>query len=62
MKELIDTDRITLEYDANEKEYRLSLFDKYYHYLDEIYLSPKQLKELIENGKDLEIICEDDDI
>ena len=61
MEELINTNNITLEYDSNENEYRLSLF-KDYHYTDEIYLTPEQLKEIIDNGKNLEIKCEEDDL
>ena len=52
MKELIYTENITLDYFSNKDEYRLSLFDANGHYVNEIYLTPRQLKDLIEkNGK-----------
>lgn len=62
MNEMIYTDNITLDYCANNDEYRLSLFDANGHYVDEIYLTPRQLKDLIEEGKNLEISCNDDDV
>lgn len=62
MKELIYTENITLDYFSNKDEYRLSLFDANGHYVNEIYLTPRQLKDLIENGKDIEITCNDDEL
>lgn len=61
MQELIYTNNITLDYFSSKNEYRLSLFDLNNHYLDEIYLTPNQLKDLIEKGKELEIVCNDDE-
>lgn len=60
MNEIIYTDNITLDYYTSNDEYRLSLFDANGHYVDEIYLTPRQLKDLIEEGKNLEINCKDD--
>lgn len=62
MKELIYTENITLDYFSNKDEYRLSLFDANGHYVNEIYFTPKQLRDLIENGKDIEITCNDDEL
>lgn len=61
MKEIIYTDNITLDLFENKNEYRLSLFDENGHYLDEIYLTPFQLRDLIEKGRDIEIECDDDE-
>ena len=61
MKELIYTSNITLHYFSNKDEYRLSLFDVNGHYLDEVYFTPRQLKDLIDNGKNIEIECNDDE-
>ena len=60
MKELINTDRITLEHDPIDNEYRLSLYDKFYHYLSEVYLAPEQLRDLLENADKIHIKSEDD--
>jgi hypothetical protein len=61
MNELIYTDNIALDFYAEKNEYRLSLFDVNGHYVDEIYFTPEQLKDLIEQGKNIEIVCNDDD-
>ena len=61
MEELINTDYITLDYIGDTNEYRLSLFDENYHYVDEVYLTPEQLKDLIDEGQNLEIRCKDDE-
>lgn len=56
MERLIETDNVTFEYCPNrsEGEYRLSVFDKYGHYLDEIWLESVHVGDLIkmfENNK-----------
>lgn len=61
MKEMIYTENITLDYFNENDEYRLSLFDANGHYVDEIYLTPLQLRDLIDNGKNIEITCKDDE-
>lgn len=61
MNELIYTNNITLDYFSNKNEYRLSLFDANGHYVDEVYFTPIQLKDLIENGKNIKIECNDDE-
>ena len=61
MKEILYTENITLDYFNEKNEYRLSLFDVNGHYVDEIYLTPLQLKELINGGKNIEIKCTDDE-
>lgn len=61
LKEIINTDNITLDYFNETDEYRISLFDTNSHYIDEIYITPLQLRDLIENGKKLEIKCKDDE-
>lgn len=61
MKELIYTENITLDYYSNDDEYRLSLFDTNGHYVNEIYITPIQLRDLIEKGKNIEITCNDDE-
>lgn len=61
MEELIYTNNITLDYFNDKDEYRLSLFDVNGHYVDEVYFTPRQLKDLIEQGKNIEIECKDEE-
>jgi hypothetical protein len=60
MNEILYTENITIDYFYGNDEYRLSLFDVNGHYVNEIYLTPRQLKDLIEKGSKLEIECNDD--
>lgn len=62
MDEIINTENISLDYSNENDEYRLSLFDRNYHYTDEIYLTPIQLRDLIEYGKEIKITCEDENL
>lgn len=61
MNEILCTENITVDYFYGNDEYRISLFDVNGHYVNEIYFTPRQLKDLIEQGKNLEIICNDDE-
>lgn len=59
MKEIYNNEHIIIDYNENENEYRLTLFDNYNHYTDELILSAKQMKELAEGCKDLIIEVND---
>lgn len=54
MERLIETDNVMVDYFPNgsEGEYRLSVFDKYGHYLDEMWLDSLHISDLIESFKE----------
>ncbi len=56
MEELINDEHISLDYvdNSDNGNYRLSIFDKNYHYLNEIYLSKTHLIELLIGLKNIE--------
>ena len=63
MEEIIYDDHITLDFDEQRKnqgidEYRLSVFDKHGHYLDEIFLTEQHLAELYNGLKGLDLKIE----
>lgn len=68
MEYIIDTDKITLDFDEDRKtkdlyEYRLTVFDSNCHYSDEIHLKAEHLQDLLKglnDNKDL-IKCDDFD-
>ena len=55
MEEIIYDEHIVLDFDSSKSEYRLSIFDKNSHYLDEIYLTKEHLSELYEGLKGLNL-------
>ena len=53
MKYFIDTEYVTFDYSEekkleNEPPYRITLFDKYGHYDQEIHLEQEQIDDLLE--------------
>lgn len=60
MKEILNDEHIELDYDDNRitqdlYEYRLSIFDKNMHYVDEIFLNKEHLLELFNGLKKINI-------
>jgi ferredoxin-fold anticodon binding domain-containing protein len=49
MENIYDGERITIDYNDIEETYRISLFDKHLHYLEEFILDKEQYNELKEN-------------
>ena len=61
MKEVLNTSNIIVDYNENSNEFRISLFDKYGHYTDEFYMSSCQMRDLIKEGNNIELYCNDDE-
>lgn len=57
MEKIFETENVLLEHDSNRSdgEYRLSLFDKYGHFLDEINLDKKHVIDMCQEFKEIEI-------
>jgi hypothetical protein len=45
---IISNDKIELKYDKYERNYTLTVYDKYGHYIDDIILTREDVKELYE--------------
>ena len=45
---IISNDKIELKYDKYERNYTLTVYDKYGHYIDDIMLTREDVKELYE--------------
>jgi len=61
MKEVLNTDNIIVDYNEETNEFRLSLFDKYGHYVDEFYMSQCQIRDLVKFGDSINIMCDEDE-
>lgn len=61
MKEVLNTNNIIVDYNEENNEYRISLFDKYGHYNEEVYMSCSQLRDLILEGKKINLFCNEDE-
>lgn len=46
--DIISNDKIELKYDKYERNYMLTVYDKYGHYIDDIMLTREDVKELYE--------------
>jgi hypothetical protein len=46
--DIISNDKIELKYDKYERNYTLTVYDKYGHYIDDINLTKEDVKELYE--------------
>lgn len=46
--DIISNDKIELKYDKYERNYTLTVYDKYGHYIDDIMLTREDVKELYE--------------
>jgi hypothetical protein len=46
--DIISNDKIELKYDKYERNYTLTVYDKYGHYIDDIILTREDVKELYE--------------
>lgn len=46
--DIISNDKIELKYDKYERNYTLTVYDKYGHYIDDIMLTKEDVKELYE--------------
>lgn len=57
MERLIDSDYIELDNmdDNTDQPYRLTLFDKNMHYVDEFFLTKEQIYDLKEGLKNIEV-------
>lgn len=65
MENIIETSHIALDYDESRENrdlgaYRLTTYGKYGHYEDEIYLSRRQMENLIKATKDLIVDIEEE--
>ncbi len=47
--DIISNDKIELKYDKYERNYTLTVYDKYGHYIDDIMLTREDVKELYES-------------
>ena len=45
---IVSNDKIELKYDKYEKNYTLTVYDKYGHYIDDVILNREEVKELYE--------------
>ena len=62
---MIETPNITLDYNKSRESrdlgaYRLTLYDKYGHYEEEVYMSDKQLKDLYDGLQNFQIDVEEE--
>lgn len=55
MKTLFENERITIDFDDNEKLYRISSFDKNTHYTDDIMLDGEQMNSLKQMFNEIEL-------
>lgn len=46
--DIISNDKIELKYDKYDRNYTLTVYDKYGHYIDDIMLTREDVKELYE--------------
>lgn len=61
MNEVLNTNNIIVDYNDETNEFRISLFDKHGHYIDEYYMSSCQMRDLIQEGKNIKILCDEDE-
>lgn len=61
MNEVLNTNNIIVDYNDETNEFRISLFDKHGHYTDEFYMSSCQIRDLIKEGKNISIFCDEDE-
>ena len=59
METLFETPNLTLDYHSSRQDdseaFRLTLYDKYGHYGEELYLNPRQVKELKEGLEEINL-------
>ncbi len=48
MNNIIETDKLSVEYDKFGKEYKVTIFDTHGHYIDDTLLSREDIKLLYE--------------
>lgn len=47
-KNFIETEKLTISYDENAREYLLSIYDTYGHFIDDVKISKEEMKYLYE--------------
>lgn len=46
MEKIVDTEKLSISYDASFKKYTLTIYDKFGHYIDETELTSEDMNEL----------------
>ena len=53
MENIYTNDKIEIGYDSHEKEFTVTMYDKYGHYIDDVKLNREDMKTLYESLKDV---------